>query len=190
MLELSKRGGLEMKAQTVLDFWFKELTPQQHFEKNEALDTEIRTRFLAIHQQVAKGETFEWRQTAQGRLAEIIVLDQFSRNMFRGTAQSFAFDILALILAQEAVLCGADQELSVEERAFIYMPYMHSESEVIHKEAVRLFDQPGLEFSLDYEHRHFDIIKQFGRYPHRNMILNRTSTEAEKQFLLQPNSSF
>lgn len=179
-----------MKAQTVLDFWFKELTPQQHFEKNEALDREISNRFLKVHDQVAKGETFNWRQTPQGRLAEIIILDQFSRNMFRGTPQSFAFDNLALILAQEAILHKMNQKLTPDERAFLYMPFMHSESSLIHQEGLVLFDQPGLESFLDYEQRHYDIIKEFGRYPHRNEILGRESTEKEKEFLLQPNSSF
>jgi uncharacterized protein (DUF924 family) len=95
-----------------------------------------------------------------------------------------------LILAQEALLQDDFNQLSIEEKAFIYMPFMHSESVVIHEKAVELFSEPGLENNLDFEHRHFDIIKKFGRYPHRNEILGRVSTPEEIQFLKEPNSSF
>ena len=179
-----------MTPQTVLDFWFKELSPEDHFKKNEALDKEIATRFKKVHQQTALGETFTWRSTIHGRLAEIIVLDQFSRNMFRETKESFAYDSLALILAQEALRQDDFNELSIEEKAFVYMPFMHSESVIIHEKAVELFSEPGLENNLDFEHRHFDIIKQFGRYPHRNEILGRESTSEEIAFLKEPGSSF
>ncbi len=179
-----------MTPQTVLDFWFKELSPEDHFKKNEALDKEIATRFKEVHQQIALGETFTWRSTIHGRLAEIIVLDQFSRNMFRETKESFAYDSLALILAQEALRQDDFNELSIEEKAFVYMPFMHSESVIIHEKAVELFSEPGLENNLDFEHRHFDIIKQFGRYPHRNEILGRESTPEEIAFLKKPGSSF
>lgn len=179
-----------MTPETILDFWFNELTPEDHFIKNNDLDKMITQRFLEVHHQVAKGETYKWRETIHGRLAEIIVLDQFSRNMFRDDQESFSYDNLALILAQEALQQPDFNQLSIEEKAFLYMPFMHSESAIIHEIAVELFSEPGLENNLDFEHRHFDIIKRFGRYPHRNKILGRTSTPEELAFLEEPNSSF
>ena len=154
----------------VLDFWFGELTPADWFSGDEALDSLIEQRFLALHNKAALGELYTWRQRAQGRLAEIIVLDQFSRNLYRGKPQSFLSDPMALVLAQEAVALGEDMKLSEKQRSFLYMPYMHSESLVIHEEAVRLFKQSGLENNLDFEYRHKVIIERFGRYPHRNKI--------------------
>lgn len=127
---------------------------------------------------------------ASGRLAEIIVLDQFSRNIHRGQARAFACDPLALALAQTAVAVKADRELEVGRRAFLYMPYMHSESPAIHVLAVSLFGQPGLEGNLDFELRHKEIIDRYGRYPHRNAILGRPSTTEEMDFLKTPGSSF
>jgi uncharacterized protein (DUF924 family) len=126
----------------------------------------------------------------RARLAEIIVLDQFSRNMYRDTPQSFAYDVIALVLAQEAVAQGAHRELALPKRSFVLMPYMHSESLLVHEQAMQLFDQPGLEDDLDFERRHKSIIERFGRYPHRNAILGRTSTAEELEFLKQPGSSF
>jgi uncharacterized protein (DUF924 family) len=177
-------------SETVLSFWFTELTPQQWWAKDETLDQHIRERFSAIHTQAARCELFSWRRTARGRLAEIIVLDQFSRNMFRDSAQAFAYDPLALALAQETVASGADQTLTAVERSFLYMPYMHSESLVIHEEAVRLFTANGIQNNLDFEFQHKAIIEKFGRYPHRNKLLGRESTADELAFLQQPGSSF
>ncbi|NOH28584.1 DUF924 family protein [Vibrio mediterranei] len=174
----------------VLDFWFGELTPADWFSGDEALDSLIEQRFLALHNKAALGELYTWRQSPQGRLAEIIVLDQFSRNLYRGKPQSFLSDPMALVLAQEAVALGEDMKLSEEQRSFLYMPYMHSESLVVHEEAVRLFKQSGLENNLDFEYRHKVIIERFGRYPHRNKILGRQSSEEEREFLTQPGSSF
>lgn len=174
----------------VLNFWFKELSPKDWWVKNEELDKLITTRFLDTHQKAVRGELFSWRKTAEGRLAEIIVLDQFSRNIYRNDPRSFLYDPIALVLAQEAVFLGCDKELSIEKRNFIYMPYMHSESLIIHNEALKLFDQKGLEENLKFEHAHLDIIKKFGRYPHRNIILKRESTNEEVEFLKGPNSSF
>ncbi|MGR5293945.1 DUF924 family protein [Vibrio mediterranei] len=174
----------------VLDFWFGELTPADWFSGDEVLDSLIEQRFLALHNKAALGELYTWRQSSQGRLAEIIVLDQFSRNLYRGKPQSFLSDPMALVLAQEAVALGEDMKLSEEQRSFLYMPYMHSESLVVHEEAVRLFKQSGLENNLDFEYRHKVIIERFGRYPHRNKILGRQSSEEELEFLTQPGSSF
>ena len=175
---------------TVLSFWFTELTPEQWWVKDAALDQRIRARFNETHAQAARCELFSWRGTAKGRLAEVIVLDQFSRNMFRDSPAAFSCDALALALAQEAVACGADKALTAVERSFLYMPYMHSESLVIHEAAVRLFTANGIQNNLDFEFQHKAIIEKFGRYPHRNKILGRESTAEELVFLQQPGSSF
>ena len=150
----------------------------------------LRDRFLDLHAQANRCELYPWRKTALGRLAEIIVLDQFSRNMFRGKPESFASDSLALVLAQEAVSIGADKELNSKEKSFLYMPYMHSESLTIHEQAVLLFNQEGMESNLKFEYKHKQIIEQFGRYPHRNEVLQRMSSAKEISFLQQPGSSF
>jgi len=174
----------------VLRFWFEEVAPAQWWSKDPALDAEIAVRFTALHARAARCECHAWRAAPEGRLAEIIVLDQFSRNLFRDSAAAFATDPLALALAQEVISGGTDAKLPVEQRRFIYMPYMHSESLLIHDCAVRLFDQPGLEDNLRFEHLHRDIIVRFGRYPHRNALLGRVSTPEELAFLEQPGSSF
>ncbi len=174
----------------VIGFWFESLEPSQWFGKNPALDAEIAERFGELLEAAGRGELWSWRLSARGRLAEIVVLDQFSRNIHRDTPLAFARDPVALVLAQEAVASRIDRHLDVAWRAFLYMPWMHSESLAIHDEALGLFDQPGLEASLRFEHRHRDIIARFGRYPHRNAILGRTSTPEEQAFLAQPGSSF
>lgn len=174
----------------VLHFWFEELTPKQHFEKDETLDALIRERFAATHSAASQGELSDWRDTPEGRLAEIIVLDQFSRNLYRADARAFAADGMALVLAQEAVRQGADQALSVAQRLFMYMPYMHSESRAVHTTALRLFEDLGLAENLKYERAHKAIIDRFGRFPHRNAALGRASTSEELAFLTKPGSSF
>ncbi|HST28985.1 MAG TPA: DUF924 family protein [Rudaea sp.] len=177
-------------SDAVLRFWFEEATPQQHFMKDDAFDAAIRERFGVTHAAAVRCELSAWRDTAAGRLAEIIVLDQFSRNLWRDDARAFACDGMALLLAQEAIRTGADSALAPSQRAFLYMPFMHSESLVIHRQAVRLFDQPGLETNYDFELKHKGIIERFGRYPHRNATLGRDSTPEELAFLQQPDSSF
>ncbi len=179
-----------MSEQEILRFRFYELDAEQWFRVDPALDTEIRRRFDATHAAANRGELWRWRDTAEGRLAEVIVLDQFSRNMFRGDPRAFASDPLALALAQEAIRAGADRALPIEQRCFFYVPFEHSESLAIHDVAMQLFDQPGLESNLDYEIRHRKIIERFGRYPHRNEILGRASTPEEEAFLKEPGSSF
>ena len=179
-----------MHPDSIIHFWFTEINNAQRFAKDEALDVLLRNRFKATLQAAISGELFEWRRSANGRLAEILVLDQFSRNIYRDTPAAFAQDPQALSLAQELVRLGLDQELAPAQRAFAYMPYMHSESLLIHQQALSLFSQPGLESSLDFEHRHRAIVEKFGRYPHRNAILGRSSTAEESVFLNQPGSSF
>lgn len=177
-------------AQDVLDFWFGELTPQQHFAKDAALDAGIAKRFTTLLQAAERCELAAWRATAGGRLAEIIVLDQFSRNVHRDQASAFANDALALALAQELVSGAHDAELPTLQRAFAYLPFMHSESLAIHAQALVLFDQPGLEGNLRFERAHMETLQRFGRYPHRNAALGRASTQQELEFLAQPGSSF
>ena len=179
-----------MQAQDILQFWFVELSSKQHFAKDAALDALIRQRYGAVLLAASRGELFSWRKTPQGRLAEIIVLDQFSRNIHRDTAAAFAQDAQALTLAQELVASGQDYILETMQRTFTYMPYMHSESLLVHAQGVALFSQPGMENTLDFENRHKAIIERFGRYPHRNAILGRTSTPQELEFLQSPGSSF
>ena len=177
-------------AEAVLRFWFVELAPRDWWRKDPELDQRIASRFGALLETAASGALAAWRGTARGRLAEIIVLDQFTRNIHRGSAEAFANDALALRLAEEAVATGAALELPVEERRFFYMPYMHSESAAVHETAMRLFATPGLEKNLDFERRHKAVIDRFGRFPHRNALLGRESTAEEIEFLKQPGSSF
>lgn len=179
-----------LSPEAVLAFWFEETSPQQWWGQSAAFDQLIEARFGAVHQVAEGGGLAAWRQTPAGRLAEIIVLDQFSRNLYRGQARAFANDALALELAQLAIAAGADHELPCERRAFLYMPYMHSESPTVHAQAVLLFSAPGMEKQLDFELRHQAIIERFGRYPHRNAILGRISTAEEIAFLQTPGSSF
>ena len=167
----------------VIDFWFHELHPHQWFEKDLEVDEEVRQRFGELHARAMKGELQAWRKTAMGRLAEIIVLDQFSRNIYRGTKQAYDSDPAALILAEELVQLGLDQELSPEQRVFAYLPFMHSESRLIHHMAMKLFTDLGHQQSVDYEVMHKNIIERFGRFPHRNEALGRESTREEKEFV-------
>ncbi|WP_070971840.1 DUF924 family protein [Vibrio sonorensis] len=176
--------------QDVIDFWFSTLTPKDWFTVNPELDKTITAKFGSLLKQAAQCELFAWRGTPEGRLAEIIVLDQFSRNIHRNTPLAFAQDPLALALAQQAIDAGDDMRLPAEKRAFAYLPFMHSESKLIHEQAVTLFSQQGMENNLEFEHKHKVIIDRFARYPHRNAVLNRQSTEEELAFLQQPNSSF
>ncbi|GGA99692.1 DUF924 family protein [Agarivorans gilvus] len=179
-----------MDYQELLDFWFEQLEPKQWFAVDEQLDQQITQQFLPLLKQARAGELFTWRQAALSSLAEIILLDQFSRNCFRGSAKAFSNDPLALCLAQQAVAKGYDKQLAMHQRAFIYMPYMHSESLLIHQQAERHFAQEGLEQQYQFELKHKQIIERFGRYPHRNELLGRSSSPAELAFLAGPDSSF
>lgn len=177
-------------SQSVIKFWFEEIESIFWFKKDNDFDQTLRSRFLSTYFAATRCELSHWRKTTEGRLAEIIVLDQFSRNMFRDSAQAFAFDSLAVALTQEAIAGGHDQPLSVQQRKFLYMPLMHSESIIVHQQAVKQFSQAGLEDNYQFEIKHKLIIEEFGRYPHRNKILARESTEAEIKFLNMPGSSF
>ncbi|WP_201594126.1 DUF924 family protein [Psychrobacter vallis] len=193
---------LNVDARAVLDFWFDKDNEQYWFAKNDPFDQQINDKFGTIWQAAKQGECVTWRITIApadsnssitalaGRLAEIIVLDQFSRNLCRGRACAFSQDSMALVLAQEAIQHPHFDTLPVDWRKFMIIPFMHSESLMIHEHYLPLFEQLGDAETLDFEHRHKDIIEQFGRYPHRNDTLDRESTDEEEAFLQQPNSSF
>ena len=179
-----------MNYQEILDFWFNPEHQSLWFLKSDTFDQKIRQNFSKVHEQAVQAELWSWRKTADGRLAEIIVLDQFSRNLYRDQPLAFAQDGLALALAQEAISLNLDAQLNPEQRSFLYMPFMHSESKIMHEFALKLFQRLGNPVNLDYEKRHKKIIERFGRYPHRNKILGRESTPEELEFLDQPGSSF
>lgn len=174
----------------ILHFWFEEIDSKMWWAAEPDFDAQIRSRFVALHEQATRGELHAWRSEAQGRLAEVIVLDQFSRNIYRGTAHAFSQDPTALVLAQEAVAAKAHLALSPVERGFLLLPYMHSESRAIHAVAEALYREFTSAKNYEFELRHKAIIDRFGRYPHRNHILGRTSTPEEVAFLKGPGSSF
>jgi len=179
-----------MTYNDILQFWYTEIPPRNWFIKDVAFDKMLKRRFGYIHLCASAGELASWRHKPLGRLAEIIVLDQFSRNLFRASAQAFAYDAQALTLAQTAITAGHDLDMVPQQKSFLYMPFMHSESALIHQQAEQLSNQPGLENNYEFELKHKVIIDQFGRYPHRNKLLGRTSTAEELQFLSGPGSSF
>ena len=174
---------------SVLAFWFQEIEPAQWWKVDAEFDALIKERFSDLLSAARSGELVSWRSEAKGRLAEIIVLDQFSRNIFRGKSEAFSQDVSALILAQEAISLDCLSALEGAERSFLLMPYMHSESKRIHALAEPLFKEFAPN-NYSFEIRHKEIIDRFGRYPHRNGILGRVSTEEEIEFLKQPGSSF
>ena len=179
-----------MSPQDILAFWFEETPPARWWKADPEFDALIAQRFGELLPRAAVGELHAWRANSRGRLAEILVLDQFPRNIHRGTPGAFACDPVALVLAQEAVAGGALAELTPTERSFLLLPYMHSESPRIHEVAEALYTEHAPAQNLDFELRHKAIIDRFGRYPHRNAILGRDSTPEEVEFLKQPGSSF
>ncbi len=174
----------------VLAFWFEETEPGMWWASDPDFDRTIRDRFLPLLHQAARAELFSWRTQPKGRLAEIIVLDQFSRNIHRGTPAAFAQDPMALVLAQEAVGSGVHHSLSPAERGFLFLPYMHSESRLIHVQAETLYREHAPRQNHEFELKHKAIIDRFGRYPHRNQVLGRVSSVEEIEFLKQPGSGF
>jgi uncharacterized protein (DUF924 family) len=167
----------------VLSFWFSDQSRPKWFAEESSFDAVVSACYGAVLQAAKRGELFQWRETIRGRLAEIIVLDQFSRNIHRGTAAAFESDAQALVLAQEAVRDETRLELTPDEKAFLYMPFMHSESPVIHEEGLKLFSEVGLESHLAYEQEHRRLIRRFGRFPHRNAILGRACSAEEDLYL-------
>ena len=174
----------------IVAFWFDELAPRDWFRKSAKLDRIIGERFGATLAAATRGRLDHWRTRPTGRLAEILVLDQFSRNIHRDTPQAFAGDRAALELARETIAAGDDRSLTRQQRAFVYMPFMHSEALVDHELTMSLYQSLGLTGHLKAEREHYAIIERFGRYPHRNAVLGRESTPAEVAFLREPGSSF
>ena len=177
-------------AEEVLTFWFEQTPEAAWWKVDAAFDARVRERFLPLLVQAAAGELHGWRDSARGRLAEVIVLDQFPRNIHRGTPEAFAHDPMALALSQEAVRAGALDELPPVQRSFLLLPWMHSESPAIHAVAEGLYRDHAPAENHQFELRHKAIIDRFGRYPHRNAILGRESTPEERVFLQQPGSAF
>ena len=193
---------MDAQAQDVLDFWF--LPPDNRdygqargewFRKDDAFDAHIRARFGTLIDAAIEGGLRAWEATPHGALARLIVLDQFTRNVYRGTPRAFAGDAQALALAIALTQAGQDQQLPPMLRAFAYLPFEHAEDLAMQARAVELFQllsqaQPGFDGMLDYAQRHQEVIARFGRFPHRNAMLGRPSTPEEVEFLRQPGSSF
>jgi uncharacterized protein (DUF924 family) len=169
-------------AAQVLRYWFEELDPDAWFRKDENVDATLRERFGTLYDQLAQIRP-EQLTTPPECIAAVIVLDQFPRNMFRGSPRAFATDALALSIAQHAIAAALDRQLTQQQRLFLYMPFQHSEDRAVQARSIELFTQLGLADNLDYAHRHKDIIDRFGRFPHRNAVLGRRSTTDELQFI-------
>lgn len=172
----------------VLAFWLAD--PARWWTKDPAFDAEVRDRFGAVHAAIERREHEAWLETPRGAEAYVIALDQFSRNMFRDTPRMFASDAQALAAARTAVARGFDQALPPTERTWLYMPFMHSEDLADQDHCVALFQGVAAPENLRFAEAHRDIIRRFGRFPHRNAILGRASTPEELAFLREPGSSF
>ena len=181
----------DVKAE-VLNFWFIEIKPQQWFQKNEGFDRLVKERFSDAYDLAVQGIFDDWRETPEGALALVILLDQFPRNMFRNTPRSFATDTVALEVAKTAIEKSYDQVLTTQQKSFLYLPFEHSEKLEDQEMSLSLFEGIKNEnpVAYDYAVQHYDIIKEFNRFPHRNKILSRPNTEQEERFLAQPGSGF
>lgn len=173
---------MQDRVDEVLGFWFEELRPDAWFRKDARVDDQIRERFLPLYEQV-RGMRAQAFTTPLASLAAVIVLDQFPRNMFRNSPQAFATDPRALAISQHAIAAGFERGLSDTQRTFLYMPFQHSEDAAMQARSVELFATLADKGGLDYANQHRVIIDRFGRFPHRNAILGRASTEEELQFL-------
>jgi uncharacterized protein (DUF924 family) len=176
-------------ASDVLRFWFEVHGEADWFGGKPEFDAALAAQFTATHAAVTRGEAWSWRRNPEGRLAEIIVLDQFSRQLYRGRGASFASDTLALALAQEMVGGGHHNFLPLPQRLFVLMPFMHSESALMQAESVRLFTATGSDW-LGYALAHAEIIGRFGRFPGRNAALGRASTEEELRYIASSKGMF
>ena len=184
-------GEVHEKARAVLSFWFDEVPAKKRFARDEALDREVADLFGAMRDDVLANEARGWREDPETLLPAIILLDQFSRNMHRGSATAFAGDALALDLAREAIERGWDERLDPDERRpFLYMPLMHAESREVQTLSVACFKQLGNEEHLFYALEHAEVIARFGRFPSRNAALGRQSTPEEKGYLSRPGAGW
>lgn len=171
---------------SIIDFWFSPGMEARWFNSTPALDAEIRERYQSLWESAATGGLDEWRASAQGALALAIVLDQFPLNMFRGTPAAFSTEQRAVAVAKQAVATGYDKQIPGSRRAFLYMPLMHSESMPDQDLSVELFESAGLDENAKFARHHRGIVERFGRFPHRNAILGRESTEEELAYLRSP----
>lgn len=169
--------------QQIIDFWFADDVRKLWFNSTAEFDRLLCERFEDILKQAARGELDQWMKSAEGCLALVIILDQFPLNMFRGSAQSFATEARSRDVARDAIAKGFDQALAAEQQAFLYMPFMHSEDLVDQELALELFARPGMESNLRFAHHHHEIVKTYGRFPHRNAVLGRANTAAEIEYL-------
>ena len=166
----------------VIAFW-REAGPEHWFEKDEVFDEAIRARFLALHERAAAGELKDWENSTEGTLALLLLFDQFPRNMFRGTARAFATDELARAIAAGALLKGFDAQVPSDLRTFLYLPFEHSEDMADQERGLALYTAAGDQDDLKWAQIHADIIRRFGRFPHRNAALGRSTTPEEQAFL-------
>ena len=176
-------GPIEVHARDILHFWFDEVPPEKQFAQDAALDDEIARRFGGLRDAVLATEAAGWCDDPDTLLAAIILLDQFSRNLHRGSAQAFAADPLALALTHETNARGGDEAIVPERRAFLYMPLMHAEDRAVQQESIAYFTRLGNPENLTFAHDHKAVIDRFGRFPSRNAALGRTSTAEESAFL-------
>ncbi|MEE2691875.1 MAG: DUF924 family protein [Pseudomonadota bacterium] len=172
----------EPTAAEIISFW-REAGPKQWFRKDDAFDGLIRTRFEAAHHRAARGELTEWAEGAEGALALVLLLDQFPRNLYRGSAHAFATDGLARRIADRALARGFDQQTEEALRIFFYLPFEHSEDAGDQARSLRLFERAGDDEYTRYAKLHAEIIERFGRFPHRNDMLGRISTKEETDYL-------
>ena len=177
-------------ARTVLDFWFNELSDEQHFTKDAELDARIAARFSQLRAALLSSGAVAWRDSPDSILAAIIVLDQFSRNIYRGQSAAFAADSLALELARHAIGRGWDNAMTPRQRQFLYMPLMHAEDAGVQAESVRMFESLGDEEVIAFARAHRDVIQRFGRFPGRNAALGRESTPEERDYLSRPDAGW
>lgn len=177
-------------AQRVLAFWFDEVGPDKHFAKDDALDAAIADRFGALQRDLLSNEAAGWRDDLDDLLAAVIVLDQFSRNLFRGQAAAFAADPLALELALIGIARGYDRDLPANRRAFLYMPLMHSEDAGVARFSLHCFEALGNANNLKFARDHAAVLARYGRYPSRNAALGRESTAAERDYLSRPDAGW
>ena len=178
--------------QEILDFWFVETQPQQWFQVNEGFDALIAQRFGNAYERATSGALDDWQNNADGALALIILLDQFPRNMFRGTPKAFETDKKALVVAKFAISKGLDQVHSVQKKRFLYLPFEHSENINDQRRCVELFEKIKDDAPMGHEYalRHLDVIDKYGRFPHRNKVLGRDSSAEEEEYLAQEGSGF
>lgn len=176
----------------ILKFWFEETKAEKWFQKDPEFDRDITNRFEGDYMLASKDIYDGWMGSATGCLALIILLDQFPRNMYRGSAKMFATDHKALSVAKHAVEKEFDQMLNTDQKAFVYLPYEHSETISDQEKSLELFRAIREENPVyyDFAKKHYDVIRKYGRFPHRNLILNRPSTKLEEEYLAKPDSGF